>query len=356
MGINFQADCRPVLIGSLPLKDHDEAVRWVFEYTPEIPLWVQLPIYKEEGMIKQFLPGMPGLTTIDDKVFIDTGAEGFERDLLGFYEEYVAVGEGRQALSDSRFVLTPDSAPGFSAFTGHLERTGAQALALKGQVTGPITFCTGVHDQNGRAIFYDAQLRDAAVKLLALKARWQVQQLLRFKRPVFIFFDEPALAGFGSSEFISITPEEIQNCFEEVFAAVHSEGGLAGVHICANTDWSLVLGSEVDIVNFDAYAYFDRFILYPDQIKKFIESGRILAWGLVPTLNTEDIERETTDRLLAAWEERLEKIQALGLEREKILRQSLITPSCGAGSLSLDLAQKVLRLTSELSACLNKSL
>ena len=43
MGINFQAECRPVLIGSLPLKDHGEAVRWVFDYTPEIPLWVQLP-------------------------------------------------------------------------------------------------------------------------------------------------------------------------------------------------------------------------------------------------------------------------------------------------------------------------
>ena len=34
------------------------------------------------------------------------------------------------------------------------------------------------------------------------------------------------------------------------------EGGLVGVHVCANTDWSLVLDSSADIVSFDAYALF----------------------------------------------------------------------------------------------------
>ena len=67
MSTNFRADCLPVLIGSLPLYDHAEGVRLVFEYTPEIPLWVQLPAYKEEGMIAQFQPGFPGLKTEKDK-------------------------------------------------------------------------------------------------------------------------------------------------------------------------------------------------------------------------------------------------------------------------------------------------
>jgi hypothetical protein len=48
-------------------------------------------------------------------------------------------------------------------------------VAVKGQVTGPITFCTGVKDQDDRAIFYDDTLRDAAVKHLALNARWQIR-------------------------------------------------------------------------------------------------------------------------------------------------------------------------------------
>ncbi|MBW2200641.1 MAG: hypothetical protein JRF71_07355, partial [Deltaproteobacteria bacterium] len=56
---NFQAKCLPVLIGSLPLDDHEEAIKLVLKYTPEIPIWVQLPVFKEEGMIAQFLPGFP---------------------------------------------------------------------------------------------------------------------------------------------------------------------------------------------------------------------------------------------------------------------------------------------------------
>jgi len=356
MSVVFPANCLPVLIGSLPLDDHGEAIRLVFEHTPDIPIWVQLPAYKEEGMMAQFLPGMPGLSIEEDRVFVDTANGNFDEDIIKFYEDYMAVDEGKTALSDSRFVLTADTARGFFVFKDYLGRVADLPTAVKGQITGPITFCTGVHDQNGRAIFYDEQVRDAAIKLLAMKARWQVRQLSDFKRPVIIFFDEPALAGFGSSELISISPEEIKSCFEEIAAAVHSEGGLAGIHVCANTDWSLVLESSVDIVNFDAYAYFDRFMLYPDQIRSFVESGRILAWGIVPTLNNDDLERETTDSLVAGWNQRVEKIEALGIGRKKILAQSLITPSCGAGSLHLDLAQKVLRLTSEVSARLSSRL
>jgi len=52
---NFQANCLPVLIGSLPMDNHAEATKLVYKYTPEIPLWVQLPVFKEEGMLAQFL-------------------------------------------------------------------------------------------------------------------------------------------------------------------------------------------------------------------------------------------------------------------------------------------------------------
>jgi methionine synthase II (cobalamin-independent) len=340
MSANFQANAMPLLIGSLPLKDHPEALKLVFDHTPEIPLWIQLPAFPQEQMIPQFMPGLPGLTRKNDKIFIDTAAENFDDQVLEFYEDYMAVIDGEKDLDHTRFVLTAETAKGF------LE---SLPVAVKGQITGPITFSTGIHDQNKNAIFYNEQIRDAAVKLIALKAKWQVRQLSTLGCPVIIFFDEPALAGYGTSEFISISRDEISLCFEEVMEAVQSEGGLAGVHVCANTDWSLVLESSAEIVSFDAYSYFDRFILYPDPIKKFIESEKILAWGIVPTGDTEDIEKETTDSLLAQWEEKAQAIVALGIDRSKLMAQSLITPSCGTGSLSLDLAKKVLKITREIS-------
>ncbi len=353
---NFQANGLPALIGSLPMDNHAEAVKLVFRYTPEIPLWVQLPVYKEEGMIAQFLPGLPGLVVEKERAYIDTGAGAFGEDLLKFYEDYMAVLEGEGELSGSRFVLTEDTAGGFFEFTKQLKAVSVPPVAVKGQITGPVTFCTGLNDQDGKAIFYDEQIRDAAVKLLALKARWQVRELSKFEVPVIIFFDEPALAGFGSSAFIGISSDEVEKCFKEVIKAVHSEGGIAGIHVCANCDWSLVLGSSADIVSFDAYSFFDRFILYADHIKKFMESGGILAWGIVPTSKAEDVEKETVDSIVIKWENEVRDLEALGFERSKILAQSLITPSCGTGSLSLENATKVLRLTREVSDRLRKKL
>ncbi|MGD8962539.1 MAG: hypothetical protein PVH43_08495 [Desulfobacterales bacterium] len=349
MKSTFKAQGLPALIGSLPLRDHAEACQLVLEYTPQIPLWIQLPAYREEGMVPQFMPGLPGICSTAERVYIDTAREDFENDILKFYEDYMAVADGDSDLSASRFSLNEETARGFFVFIEHLKRLDSPPAALKGQITGPFTFCTGISDQNKKAIIYDEQVKDAAVKLLALKSRWQVQQLKQFDCPVLIFLDEPALAGFGSSEFISISRDEISRSLEEVIAGVHAEGGLAGVHVCANTDWTLVLDSAADIVSFDAYAYFDRFILYADQIKTFLDAGKMIAWGMVPTLKPDELDKATTASLVDQWQQKAQQVEKLGIDTDQLIAQSLITPSCGAGSLSVEQAVKVLKLTREVS-------
>jgi methionine synthase II (cobalamin-independent) len=348
-------DCLPLLIGSFPSNDHFAASRMIMDYTPSIPLWVQLPVFPEEGMVPQFLPGMPGVVSQCGKTFIDTAAESYDDDLLLFFEDYMAANEDPDRLPASRFALTETAGKGVAALLETLDRMEKPPVAVKGQVTGPVTFCTGVKDQDGRAIFYNETLREAAVKHLALNARWQIRTLSGSGSPVIIFIDEPALAGFGSSELISISKEAILGCLQEVVDAIHTDGGLAGIHVCANTDWSLVLESGADIVNFDAYTYFDRFVLYGSQIREFLEAGRILAWGIVPTLKPEEIERETVDSLHAAMMERFRQIESLGIAPAAVRAQSFITPSCGCGSLSLKLAKRVLALTRDLSATIRQS-
>jgi methionine synthase II (cobalamin-independent) len=259
------------------------------------------------------------------------------------------VVEENTDLSDSRFVLEADTTIGFFIFIEGLKHLSASPVAVKGQITGPFTFCTAISDQNKKAIIYDEQIKEAAVKLLALKSRWQARELSQFGCPVIIFIDEPALAGFGSSEFITISRDEIAQSLEEVIAAVHAEGGLAGVHVCANTDWSLVLDSSADIVSFDAYSYFDRFMLYSAKIKEFLDAGKIIAWGMVPTLKADKLDLETTESLVNQWKEKAGQIEKLGIEFDQLISQSLITPSCGAGSLSTEQSIKVLRLTQEIS-------
>ncbi len=354
MKTNFTPCCRPAWIGSLPLEDHATAAAMMMQYTPEIPIWIQLPRLKAEQMIPQFLPGMPGLETHDGRTFIRTAGDAFDQAFLAFFEEYMAVMEAPEKLADSRFRLTPAAAPGFFELIKILDGlSGAERkklAAVKGQVTGPFTFATGVVDQDGKAIFYNDQVRDAAVKTIALKARWQVRQLQKYQVPVIVFLDEPGLTGFGSSAFISVSRQDVSDCLEEVVAAVHAEGALAGVHVCANAEWPVILESAADIVSFDAYSFFDKFVLYPRQIQQFLEKGGIIAWGIVPTGDVAAIEKEsvaTLERVLA--DEMKTLAAATGISEKQIFDQALITPSCGTGSLPLAAAEKVVRMNKELS-------
>jgi len=351
----FQANCRAVLIGSLPMDNHLEATEFMLRYTPDIPLWVQLPKNPLEGMLRQFLPGMPGLTEANGKVFIDAAAPAFQDELVAFYEEYLALTSDAKLPERSRFALTPERAQGFFDFMQLIGGLPSPPVAVKGQITGPITMGIGLKDQLDRSVFYDDTLRDVLIKTIAMKARWQAEQMQSLAPHCMVFFDEPGIVGFGSSAFISITREQIHTAIEEAIAAVHAAGGLAGIHICANGDWSLALETDLDIISFDAYTYFDKFMLYPDLIKRFLDAGKIIAWGIVPTSNTADIERETPESLLARWEAQADEMKKLGIDKKKLMAQSLITPSCGTGSLSLAHATKVLEMTRELSTRLRNA-
>ncbi|THB80247.1 MAG: hypothetical protein D3926_08115 [Desulfobacteraceae bacterium] len=343
------ANALPLLIGSVPMDNHDAATALVFDHTPDIPLWVQLPKYPSEGMVEQFIDGLPGLKREGDKTFIDSTSPEFEGQVLEFFEEYLAVTEAGQDIDQSRFILPEDKCKGVTALLERVGQLPSPPFALKGQVTGPVTFGTGVTDQDERAIFYDDQLRDIMVKRLAMNALWQARHFKTRGAIPIVFIDEPALAGLGTSAYITITRETVTQTIEEIARAIHQEGGYAGVHVCANTEWDLLLEADIDIISFDAYLYFERFILYPEQIRQFLERGGILAWGIVPTLNPEDIRKETVESLLMKFYDQVAQMEDIGIDRAKLLGQCFITPSCGTGPLTLDLAQRVLALTRDLS-------
>ncbi len=348
---DFKANGLPLLIGSLPMDNHTDAVKLVLEYTPQIPLWVQLPVNREEGMVNQFISGLPGFSDNSLKNILDTSIPEFDGEMLSFFEDYLAVSDPGSDLDGSRFALSGTRGKGFAEFIKQVDETNLCAVALKGQVTGPITFGTAVKDQNDKDIFYNDQLRDAAIKKLALNARWQARHLSRRGATPIIFIDEPALAGFGTSAYITITKEDVTQSIEEIVQEIHSENGLAGVHVCANTQWDMLLNSSIDIISFDAFSFFDRFILYPEDIRAFLSQGKFLAMGIIPTAKAGLIEQQTSDGLAQLFNEQLNTLsEKTGIGRDIILSQSFITPSCGTGSLDFESAKKVLELTRDVSA------
>jgi hypothetical protein len=58
--------------------------------------------------------------------------------------------------------------------------------------------------------------------------------------------------------------------------------------------------------------------------------------------------------MLAVFEQAVNYLTKKGIDEKIILENSLITPSCGAGALSEELAQKAMELTRELSERLKK--
>lgn len=352
MNTVFPAAGRPLLIGSLPLDSHETALEWIHGHTPEIPLWPQLPCFPQERMMHQFMEGVPVIEEDipHDHIAFNTASEHFASEQLAFFEDYLAVTEEGADLLSSRFGISRERARGIYLLSDSVA-AHPEIIGLKGQVTGPFTLLTSISDAQKRIGYYDPTVREIVVKAVALKGAWQARFLKKHALPVLIFIDEPALAGLGSSAFISISIQDITADLDEVVLAIHNEGALAGVHVCANTDWELLLTSTIDVLSFDAFGFFDRLAGHTIAVRSFLDRGSLLAWGIVPTGEAEEISRATADGLATLWEKQAD---ALGRERGWLLARTLITPSCGTGSLSRDLAARVLELTRDTSRILRE--
>ncbi len=341
---NFQGLGSATLIGSMPQRDRQRAIRLVLQAAPEIPAWPQLTAYPAEQMMAQYIEGLPGLVTEEGRQFVRSDTPEFDQQVLLFYERYLALGDRPLQVEASRFRMGEETSATFRCFLETVKGADLPLRALKGQIVGPFTLLSGMKDQDGRALIYDERFLDIIPKLLGLKARWQIELMQTFGVPVIIFLDEPGLAGFGSSAFIAVSAELVLRLLAEVVDAVHTAGGLAGVHVCANTDWLLLFQSNFDIINFDSYGYFDKFALYRKQCLKFMAQGGNIAWGIVPTSDLDAIQAETPEGLARRWTGQIRELAAGEMEIEEVIAHSLFTPSCGCGSLPEDYAVRVLDL------------
>jgi hypothetical protein len=110
----------------------------------------------------------------------------------------------------------------------------------------------------------------------------------------------------------------------------------------------------VDIVSFDAASYLDKVLLYREELREFFHRGGSLAWGVVPT--TGFTGSETADGLVGQLEGSMKRLTDSGIDWKTVLRQCLITPSCGLGSLTTAQAEAILKLTREVSDRMQKKI
>jgi hypothetical protein len=330
----LDGQCRATGVGSLPHKEASSAVDLVLSALGRhVVFWPQLPRRDfSENMYVQYGEGFPGLQVdaASRSVWVDT------EDPRYLPEFEACFGNIQEAALD-RFAIGESVAAGLGELTGRLMET-SYAGWVKAQVIGPLSWGLTLLDQNKQPILYNADLKAILAPFLALKAAGLVRQVRVTNRTrVVIFIDEPYLVAVGTNA-CGLKREEIIALIDQVAAAIHEAGALAGLHICGNTDWEMVFETQVDLVNFDAFAYFDKVALYANAFKRFRDRGGRAALGIVP--NDAGVDEGDLENIL--WK----RLSAYPVFWEK---GAFITTRCGCAALSEAQAATALLLSAAVA-------
>lgn len=334
-------------VGSLPFQDAQKAVDLILHYVPSAPFWPQLPkCDMREGMITQFSENLPGLKI--DEHGLHFAPTDKEIELEAFYERFIAH-------DLAWFKVSQDFSRGLYAFYQRLKDTDLSKVEfIKCQVTGPFTFCSGINDLNGNSILHDKVLMQAMVKGLSMKAFWQLDYFKSLRKKIIMFFDEPYLACVGSA-YTPVNRNEVIDVFSELTDGLRAQDCLVGIHCCGNTDWSMFMdASGIDIINFDAFDFQERFVLYADNLNRFLRKGGIICWGVVPTQGYN--ASQTPEGLSQKIKSGLDILVKKGIDRELLLERLMISPACGLGTLDVQKAEGILNLLNQTSAFIRKNL
>jgi len=352
--MEFKPNFLACAVGSMPHASASDAVDVILAAVPEAPVWPQLSGRGlNEQMEIQYSEGMPCRVIDREKgrMFFETSGDYIDA-FTEFYEAYIYACDPDDGTGDvSAMAISPEFSAGIYELESRLKAEGGTRPFVKCQTTGPCSFALTIVDENKRALWYNEEFRDVVVKALAMKCRWQIQMLKPYGEVIICFIDEPILSGFGSSTYVSVQRDEVVGAVGELVEAIHAEGALAGVHCCGNTEWSIPIDAGAEIVNFDAFQFGETIAMYPEHVRSHLESGKALAWGVVPT--SVKVRNNTAETLVDHYEKMVDHlVEKSGLDRGLVYQQTMLTGSCGTGSMEIEDAERVFQLTGELSRAL----
>ncbi len=338
----------PVAIGSLPHENPDDAMELVLSNFSQNPFPPQLGNFnKNEDMILQFLEGFPAININNGEV--DNESDEFWDQLESFYTDYEGIINDINSPLLEKYAISRNYSSSFPYFLNIVKKYSP--FYAKSQITGAFTFSTSIHTSDNKAVVFDENLRDVVVKFLTLKAIWQIKQIKNVNKnakPI-IFMDEPSISQVGTSAYLTISNDDVISMIREISENIKQCGALSAIHCCGKCDWQVPIASGVNIINFDAYSFFDNFVIYHKSIKKHIENGGLIAWGMVPTFDEDLLKGLTADKLAERFISYVNKLTKYGINEKLVIDNSLITSSCGAGALSVIGAKKAMDLVKNLS-------
>jgi hypothetical protein len=355
--VAFEARCSTTAMGIMPHRDVNRALELALSM--DIPFWPQLPkVSLYEDMYVQASQNFPGIAIDFDKERLIFNTARFEQEL----DEYFMKMDSPEA-----FALTAEYSRVFHKF---LSKELQDYKAIRGQVTGPVSFGLKVLDEDLKPIIYNEEVRAILFDFIQRKVNVQYQELKKRNPNAFVWVDEPGL----SYVFSGFSGYNDQHAREDYHRFVEGLEGPKGLHLCAEVNLPYLLDLRVEILSFDAYQIGFMPEEYAGSVAEFIKRGGVISWGIVPTESTALATQtpETLAEILSNYWEVISK--NAGLSLNQIAVQSLVAPArcclsdlgqvntngktaseCQISSIEEGLVEKAFAFLSELSQILKNN-
>lgn len=277
----------------------------------DVPFWPQLPNYNYyEDMYVQAAEHFPGIVLDLEKRTLRFSMDKFAEELEGVLTRF-----DDPALFD---ISTTYSA----VYHRFLELDLFKRPAIRGQLEGPISFGFNVLDQDERPILFDDTVRPFMLDFMAQRLNVQLARLRQLNANAFMFVDEPglqflfsAMAGYGDIK----AKADLDQFFSQVDRP-------RGIHLCGNPDWDFLLNLDLEVLSLDVYTNAEIFASYAPAIRRFLDRGGVIVWGIVPT-GFEAFAQEEIPTLIQRLETVWQTVWAKGVDRDRTIAQGMLSPA-----------------------------
>jgi len=176
--MNIQPNCMTTAMGIMPHRDIEKSLDLVLSL--DVPFWPQLPnVSLYEDMYVQASQAFPGISVDTDQGTVRFTHECFQRAL----EDYFDKREDTES-----FALAEEYSVVYHQF---LDRDLSRYAAIRGQITGPVSFGMKIQDEELKPIIYDDEVRAILFDIMQTKYNVQYRALKQNNTNAFVWVDEP---------------------------------------------------------------------------------------------------------------------------------------------------------------------
>ncbi len=297
-------------MGIMPHKDVDKALNLALGL--DVPFWPQLPnVSLYEDMYVQTSEHFPGIAIDFERGRLVFSTARFQEEL----EDYFTKMEHPET-----YALTQEYSRVFKRF---LSRELRSYKAIRGQITGPVSFGFKVLDENLKPIIYNEEVKTILFDFIQKKVNVQYQELKVKNQNAFVWVDEPGL-GYV---FSGLSGYNDQHAKEDYFNFIQGLEGPKGLHLCADVNLPYLLELGIEILSFDAFQIGFMPKEYAWSAAEFIKQGGVVSWGIVPA-ESSVLSIQTPEKLASILSDYWKVISDnTGLALGQIAEQALIGPA-----------------------------